>query len=258
MTEILSVENISKTYPIKGAFLRVKGYVHALKEISFTVNRGETLTLIGESGSGKSTLALIVAGLILPDSGRVLLNGLDLIALYKKNPKIRREIQIIFQDPFNTLNPRFRVFDTLSEPLLIHRIFLRRRIKEETVKILEMVGLSPEYLYKYPHELSGGERQRIAIARAIILRPQLLICDEPTSNLDLSIQAQILNLLLKIKKEKNLTLLFITHDLNIAGFISDRIIVLYEGKIIEEGIKEEILTHPQNSYTQSLLEASTL
>jgi len=258
MSQFLKVEGISKTYKLKGAFFKVKGYVEALKDITFDMQEGEILTVIGESGSGKSTLALIIAGLLNPDSGKVIFKGKDLLALYKNDPTMRRKIQIIFQDPYNTLNPRFRVYDTLSEPLLIHKLIPRRKIRNKVEEILGMVGLSPDYLYKYPHQLSGGERQRVAIARAMILEPELLICDEPTSNLDLSIQAQILNLLLKIKKERKLSLLFITHDISIAGFISDRIIVLYKGKIIEEGSKEEVLNSPRQEYTRTLIEASIL
>ena len=258
MRDILRVENISKTYKIRTAFSYVKGYVEALKNISFNIKEAQTLTLIGESGSGKSTLALIVAGLLKPDKGSLFFEDKNLLSFYKEAKTARRMIQIIFQDPYNTLNPRFRVYDTLKDVLQIHRIVPSKKRKDEIVKTLESVGLSSDYIYKYPRQLSGGERQRVAIARAIILKPHLLICDEPTSNLDLSIQAQILNLLLKIKKDNNLTLLFITHDINIASFISDRIIVLYRGRIVEQGSKEEILFNPQADYTRSLLEASIL
>ncbi|HEO64164.1 MAG TPA: ABC transporter ATP-binding protein [Candidatus Omnitrophica bacterium] len=230
----------------------------ALNKISFNVAEGSSLAVIGESGSGKSTLAFILAGLYRPDEGDIIFEGGDLIRLYDTDRLIRKNIQIVFQDPYNTLNPRYTVYDTLKEPLLLHRIVPVKRAKDEVVKTLDTVGLRSEYLGKFAHELSGGERQRIAIARAVILKPRVLICDEPTSNLDLSIQAQILNLLLDIKKQEQLTMFFITHDISIASFISDDIIVLYRGRISERGKSREILDNPQNSYTQSLLKASLL
>lgn len=253
--EILKVEKLSKVYILKSAF-KVKGRVEALRDVCFSLNENEVLSIIGESGSGKSTLAYIIAGLVNPDSGKMVFKGEDLFSLYRTSREIRQKIQIIFQDPYNTLNPRYTVYQTIAEPLLVHRICHRRDVKEKVIQIMESVGLQSEYLNKYPHQLSGGERQRVAIARAIILNPQLLICDEPTSNLDLSIQAQILNLLLKIKNQQGLSLLFITHDINIASIISQRIIVLYKGRIVEEGNVDEILSNPRNSYTKTLLSAS--
>jgi len=255
--EILKVENLNKVYILKSAF-KVKGKVEALREVSFSLNENEVLGIIGESGSGKSTLAYIIAGLIKPDSGKVFFKGEDLLSLYRTSRKIRQKIQIIFQDPYNTLNPRYTVYQTIAEPLLVHRICPRRDVKEKVIHVIESVGLQSDYLNKYPHQLSGGERQRVAIARAIILKPQVLICDEPTSNLDLSIQAQILNLLLNIKNQRGLSILFITHDINIASIISQRVIVLYKGRIVEEGNVDEILSNPRNSYTKTLLSASFL
>ncbi|MDD5614184.1 MAG: ATP-binding cassette domain-containing protein [Candidatus Omnitrophica bacterium] len=258
MNNIISVKDISKAFVVKGGFLKPRCRVLALKKISFDVAKGSTLAVIGESGSGKSTLAFILAGLHRPDEGEVIFEGRDLIRLYDSDRLIRKNIQIVFQDPYNTLNPRYTVYDTLKEPLLLHRIVSAKKVKDEVVKTLETVGLRPEYLDKFAHELSGGERQRIAIARAVILKPKILICDEPTSNLDLSIQAQILNLLLDIRKKDDLTVLFITHDISIASFISDNLIVLCDGEIVEEGKSECVLNDPQNSYTQSLLKASLL
>jgi len=255
--EILKVEKLNKVYILKSAF-KVKGKVEALREVSFSLNENEVLSIIGESGSGKSTLAYIIAGLIKPDSGKVFFKGEDLLSLYRTSRKIRQKIQIIFQDPYNTLNPRYTVYQTIAEPLLVHRICPRRDVKEKVIHVMESVGLQSEYLNKYPHQLSGGERQRVAIARAIILKPQVLICDEPTSNLDLSIQAQILNLLLNIKNQRGLSILFITHDINIASIISQRVIVLYKGRIVEEGNVDEILSNPRNSYTKTLLSARFL
>jgi len=255
--EILKVERLNKVYVLKSAF-RVKGKVEALRDVCFSLNENEVLSIIGESGSGKSTLAYIIAGLINPDRGKVIFKGKNLLSLYRTTRKIRQKIQIIFQDPYNTLNPRYTVYHTIAEPLLVHRICPRRDVKEKVIHVMESVGLQSDYLNKYPHQLSGGERQRVAIARAIILKPQVLICDEPTSNLDLSIQAQILNLLLKIKKQRGLSILFITHDINIASIISQRVIVLYKGRIVEEGNVDEILSNPRNSYTKTLLSASFL
>lgn len=252
------VSDLSKSYFLKGAFLKVKGKVSALKRINFKLFLGESLAVIGESGSGKSTLALIIAGLLKPDSGRILFRGEDLLLLYRKDLSMRRKIQIIFQDPYNTLNPRYTLYQTLLEPLLIHSQLSKNKRKETILYALQLVGLRSDYLFKYPHQLSGGERQRVAIARAIILGPELLICDEPTSNLDVSIQAQIINLLLKIKAEENLSLLFITHDINIASVVADRMLVLYQGEIVEEGNKEKVLDNPENAYTRSLIQASLL
>ena len=258
MKKILEVRNLNKRFKTGGAFLKKRGEVVALSDVSFKLYSKETVGVIGESGSGKSTLAFVLAGLYERDQGEIFFKDNDLSVLYKKDLRVRREIQIVFQDPYNTLNPRYTVFDTLREPLLVHNIVPRKKIRDEVLKTLDVVGLRPDYLFKYPHELSGGERQRIAIARAVILKPELLICDEPTSNLDLSIQAQILNLLLQIKREENLSMIFITHDISVASFISDRIIVLYEGSIIEEGKSADILDNPQKDYTKALLKASAL
>lgn len=255
--EILRVENIHKKYLLRSAF-KIKGEVEALKDISFRLYKNEVLGIIGESGSGKSTLAYIIAGLIQPDSGKIFFKDKDLLKSYRTDKEIRRKIQIIFQDPYNTLNPRYTVYKTIAEPVLIHRICPKKEIKDRVIQTMELVGLQADYVNKYPHQLSGGERQRVAIARAIILQPELLICDEPTSNLDLSIQAQILNLFLDLKQKINISMLFITHDINLASVLSQRVIVLYEGRIVEEGIAEEVLTNPQHSYTRQLLTASTL
>jgi ABC-type glutathione transport system ATPase component len=253
--EILRVEKINKKYLLRSAF-KIKGEVEALKDISFRLYKNEVLGIIGESGSGKSTLAYIIAGLIQPDSGKIFFKDKDLLKSYRTDKDIRQKIQIIFQDPYNTLNPRYTVYKTISEPVLIHRTCPKKEIKDRVIQTMELVGLQSDYMNKYPHQLSGGERQRVAIARAIILEPELLICDEPTSNLDLSIQAQILNLLLEIKNRQAVSIIFITHDINIAALMCERILVLYKGEIVETGLKEEVLKHSSHPYTKNLLQAT--
>lgn len=258
MEKILEVKGLKKLYSVR-KFLGRGQTITALDEISFELYSSETLGIIGESGSGKTTLALILMGLVKADAGDVFYRGENLFQLYRRNGKImRRKIQIIFQDPFNTLNPRFSIGATLLETLKVHKIARANIAQKLVIETIKQVGLNEEYLEKYPHQLSGGERQRVAIARALILRPEVLICDEPVSSLDLSIQAQILKLLLELQDTYKLSMIFISHDINVVALMSHRIMVLYQGKILEIGKSEEIITKPSNPYTKNLLQLSKL
>lgn len=230
---LLKVKDLSKNF----------GEVKALDKVSFEIFKGQTLGVVGESGSGKSTLARLILRLIARDEGQVLFEG----------ENIRREISIIFQDPYSSLNPRMRVETILKEPFLIHK-----EKKDDIADLLEMVNLPVSYKNRFPHELSGGERQRVAIARAIALKPKLLIADEPLSSLDLLVQAEVIKLLRKLKTELHLTMLFISHDLRVVRSISDKVLVMKEGVIVEEGSSEEIFQSPQSEYTKRLIEAIPL
>ncbi|MFA6282331.1 MAG: ABC transporter ATP-binding protein [Candidatus Omnitrophota bacterium] len=257
MNQLLKVENIVKHFPAKAGFFGAgKGFIHALNDVSFTVNEGEVLGLVGESGCGKSTLAKIIARLLEPTSGKIIFEGKDITAIKQNKLKdIRRNIQFVFQDPQASLNPLMTVGNIVSEPFLLYDIKKKSEIKKEAARLLSLVGLPEDSISRYPHEFSGGERQRIGIARALALNPKLIIADEPIASLDVSIQAQILNLLKSLKKQFNLTYLFISHDLRVVEYISDRVVVVYLGKIMEISQSSSLYKHPIHPYSEALISA---
>ncbi|MEE4113291.1 MAG: dipeptide ABC transporter ATP-binding protein [Desulfobacteraceae bacterium] len=254
---LLEVRELKKYFPIKGGFFsKTVANVHAVDGIDFFLNSGETLGLVGESGCGKSTTGRLILNLIKPSAGKILFNGQDTRTFGRRQMKaLRREMQLIFQDPYASLNPRMTVGDIVGESLRIHRVASGSEAEARTVTLLEKVGLHPEHLRRYPHEFSGGQRQRIGIARALALNPKLIVADEPVSALDVSIQAQVINLLQDLKKEFQLSYLIIAHDLSVVEYMSDRVAVMYLGKIVEMASGEELYHHPKHPYTQALLSA---
>ena len=255
---LLELRNVRTHFAVEAGFLRRRqvGTVKAVDGVSLSLGRGEVLGLVGESGCGKSTLARTILQLVPTTAGEVLLDGRSLTAASGAEVKqARRSMQMVFQDPFASLNPRMTVYATLAEPLHVHGVCPREEIPARVARLMERVGLSPRSLRKYPHEFSGGQRQRIAIARALALEPQLIVADEPVSALDVSIQAQILNLLAALVREMNLSLLFIAHDLSVVKHISDRVAVMYLGRIVEIGRAVEVLDHPRHPYTRALISA---
>ena len=257
-TPILSVQNLAKWYPIKkGIFAKAKNFFKAVDEVSFEIYPGETLGLVGESGCGKTTLGRCLLRLIEPTSGDINYQNIALTSLSaKKLRSLRRELQIVFQDPYSALNPRFTIGDAIMEPMQVHGIHANKEERNnKTIELLEQVGLSADFFNRYPHEFSGGQRQRICIARALALQPKVIICDESVSALDVSVQAQVLNLLSDLQEKFQLSYLFISHDLSVVKHFSDRMLVMNAGKIVESGFPEEIYHHPQQAYTQKLIDA---
>jgi oligopeptide transport system ATP-binding protein len=254
---LLEVKNLKKHFPIKGGvFSKTIGHVYAVDGVSFTLQSGETLGLVGESGCGKSTTGRTILRLIEPTEGSVVFEGQEITELDKGDMRsLRREMQIIFQDPYASLNPRMTVGSIIGEPLEIHKIARGSEKEDQVASLLEKVGLRSEDMRKYPHEFSGGQRQRIGIARALGLNPKLIVCDEPVSALDVSIQAQVINLLEDLQEEFGLSYLFIAHNLNVVEHISDRVAVMYLGKIVELTTDTELYTNPQHPYTEALLSA---
>ncbi len=254
---LIQVDHLKKYYPIRsGIITHTVGNIHAVDDVSFSIMEGETLGLVGESGCGKSTIGRQLVGLEAPTEGRILYEGRDLSSLGRNElRRIRTQLQIVFQDPYSSLNPRKHIFEILAQPMLYHHISTKDTVEKDIVRILDMVGLPKHILGRYPHEFSGGQRQRIGIAKALSLNPRFIVCDEPVSALDVSIQAQILNLLKSLQRELHLTLLFVGHGLGAVNYVSDRIAVMYLGRIVEIGEAREIFRHPVHPYTQALLNA---
>ncbi len=252
---LLSVKNLVKYFPIRrGIFSRVKGFVKAVDDISFDIPNGKTLGLVGESGCGKTTAGRTILRLIDPTSGTIKFEGNDITKLTQKNLRpLRKNFQIIFQDPYSSLNPRMTVRSILAEALLYHSIVEKTLVDREIFRLLDVVGLQKFHADRYPHEFSGGQRQRIGIARALSVKPKMIVCDEATSALDVSVQAQIINLLKDLQTEFKLTYLFISHDLSLVEYISDKIAVMYNGKIVEMGDSTNIYNHPKHAYTKKLV-----
>ena len=248
---LLEVRNLKKYFPVQhGMFSSGKGFVHAVDGVSLTVEKGETFGLVGESGCGKSSLSRVILSLVKRDSGDILYKGKDVSALSRSE---RAKMRMVFQNPFASLNPKERVFDAIAEPYRIAGGYSRAQIQEEVLKLMDLVGLSRGYAARYPHEFSGGQRQRIGIARSLAMKPKFVVCDEAVSALDVSIQSQVINLLQDLKEKENLTYLFISHDLSVVKYISDRIGVMYLGNLVELAASQEMFEHPLHPYTEALL-----
>ena len=253
---LIEIHNLKKYFPIRGGLFNKKiGDVKAVEKINFTIKKGDVLGLVGESGSGKTTLGRSILRLIEPSEGKIIFENIDITSLPDKEMrKFRKDMQIIFQDPFASLDPRKRVLNIIGQGLKIHTNLKKNEIKETVLNLLEQVDLQAEHLTRYPHEFSGGQRQRIGIARAIALKPKFIVADEPVSALDVSIQAQILNLLLDLKEQYLLTMLFISHDLSVVKYVADKVMVMYLGKVVEIADADKLYSSPLHPYTISLLE----
>lgn len=254
---MLTVNGLKKHFPIRGGiFSKIVGYVQAVDGVSFHINKGEIMGLVGESGCGKTTVGRLILRLYKPTAGEVYFEGVNISQLSKQEMRnARRNMQVIFQDPFGSLNPRMTIGNIIGEPLYVHNIAKGKKKEERVADLLETVGMSSRYMKRYPHEFSGGQRQRIGIARALALNPKLLVCDEPVSALDVSIQAQVINLLEDLQVKFGLTYLFIAHDLSVIKHISGRVAVMYLGKIVELADTEDLYTNPLHPYTEALLSA---
>lgn len=252
---LIQVKDLKKYYPVKtGIIPHVTDYVKAVDGVSFSIYEGEILGLVGESGCGKTTIGKLLTGLEKPTEGAILYRGMDILDwTAKEQKKYRTKIQMIFQDPYSSLNPRKHIYEILAAPMLYHGISDNQTVEKDVKELLEMVGMPQSALGRYPHEFSGGQRQRIGIARALSLKPEFIVCDEPVSALDVSVQAQILNLLKSLQKELQLTLLFIGHGLGAVHYVSDRIAVMQNGRMVELGDAREVFHHPQQEYTKMLL-----
>jgi len=257
---LLTVNGLKKHFPIRGGiFSKTVGYVQAVDGVSFHINKGEIMGLVGESGCGKTTVGRLILGLYEPTAGEIHFEGANISTLSKQEMRnTRRNMQVIFQDPFGSLNPRMTIGNIVGEPLYVHNIAKGKEKEERVVNILETVGISSHYMKRYPHEFSGGQRQRIGIARALALNPKLIVCDEPVSALDVSIQAQVINLLEDLQAKFGFTYLFIAHDLSVIKHISDKVAVMYLGKIVELADTEDLYANPLHPYTEALLSAVPL
>lgn len=255
---LVEVRDLKMHFPLTSGLLiqRTVGYVRAVDGVSFSINRGETLGLVGESGSGKTTIGRTIVRLYKPTGGEILFGGQDLAKLSGEDLRqLRRRIQMVFQDPYASLNPRFTIGSLIAEPMHIYGLGSAKEIRDKTVELLRVVGLRTEYIDRYPHEFSGGQRQRIAVARALSINPEFVILDEPVSALDVSVRAQVLNLLQRLQQQFHLTYLFVSHDLSVVRHVADRIAVMYLGKIVELADRDELYASPKHPYTQALLSA---
>lgn len=253
MPPLLEVKDLNKTFVLKKGLFKKKR-VYAVKDVSFSIKKGEFFSLIGESGSGKTTIARLILGLLKPDSGRIIFNGKDVLTMNRQELKqYRRKVQVVFQNPYTSFNPVMKIKDIVKEPLEIHKIGTKKGRIDRVKEVLSLVNIPEEFLERYPDQLSGGQRQRIGIARALAINPDIIIADEPVSSLDVSIQAQIINLFLKLHKEFGMTFLFIAHDINLVRHLSDRIAVLYKGEIVDYGETERVFSSPSSSFTKELI-----